>query len=114
MTKSQHLPKKEKPIASLRQEVKDKIQLFATAPLENMSKPTELPEQVSEFLKEEGYDPAKVKIISYNERSEYARKYGIPNAIDVGYGVFGKYSGSLYIDDETGEPVAYAPPPAKS
>lgn len=97
MTKSQHLPKKEKPIA----------------PLENM-KPAELPEQVSEFIKEEGYDPTKVKIISYNEKPEYARKYGIPNAIDVGHGVFGKYSGSLYIDDETGEPVAYAPPPAKS
>lgn len=40
---------------------------------------------------------------------ELFRHYGIPNAIDVGHGIFGR-TGSMFIDDHDGSIVAYAPP----
>jgi hypothetical protein len=48
--------------------------------------------------------------ITKEERAEYFRRYGIPNAVDVGYGIFGGKTGSLFVDDfNNGEPVAYLP-----
>jgi hypothetical protein len=37
------------------------------------------------------------------------RRYGILNAIDVGHGIFNR-TGSMFIDDDDGSIVAYAPP----
>jgi hypothetical protein len=38
------------------------------------------------------------------------RLYPCPTVIDAGHGVFGAIVGLLYVDDETGRAVAYAPP----
>lgn len=50
-----------------------------------------------------------VPVITQAQRNEYSNKYGPPSAIDVGYGPFGRKTGSLFIDDETGKAVAYLP-----
>lgn len=52
-----------------------------------------------------------VPVITEAQRREYSRRYGIPSAVDVGSGPFGAGTGSLFIDDETGESVGYIPPP---
>jgi hypothetical protein len=41
---------------------------------------------------------------------EVSRRYPCPTAVDVGTGVFGGEAGLLFIDDEDGRAVAYAPP----
>lgn len=38
------------------------------------------------------------------------RRYPCPTAVDVGRGVFGNNGGILFVDDEDGRAVAYAPP----
>lgn len=38
------------------------------------------------------------------------RRYPCPTAVDVGRGVFGNKGGLLFVDDEDGRAVAYAPP----
>ncbi len=44
------------------------------------------------------------------EVSELRRQYGLPNALDVGRGVFVAHAALLFIDDDTGRVVAYVPP----
>ncbi len=39
-----------------------------------------------------------------------SRRYPCPTAVDVGHGVFGAMAGLLFVDDEDGRAVAYAPP----
>ena len=41
---------------------------------------------------------------------EISRRYPCPTAVDVGHGVFGAKAGLLFVDDEDGRAVAYAPP----
>jgi len=38
------------------------------------------------------------------------RRYPCPTAIDVGHGVFGIHAAQLFVDDDTGRAIAYAPP----
>jgi hypothetical protein len=52
-----------------------------------------------------------VEFITTRERlREIRRCYSCPTAVDVGHGVFGTQGGLLFIDDEDGRAVAYAPP----
>jgi hypothetical protein len=39
---------------------------------------------------------------------ELFRRYGIPNAINVGHGIFGR-TGTMFIDNDDGRIIAYAP-----
>jgi hypothetical protein len=41
---------------------------------------------------------------------EISERYPCPTAVDVGHGVFGTEAGLLFVDDEDGRAVAYAPP----
>jgi hypothetical protein len=41
---------------------------------------------------------------------EISRRYPCPTAVDVGHGVFGARAGLLFVDDDAGRAVAYAPP----
>lgn len=55
--------------------------------------------------------PKDIYIIHTREEySLFFQMYGVPNAIDIGHGVFSAASGSLFIDDFTGTPVAFAWP----
>ena len=47
-------------------------------------------------------DPARL--------TELFRRCICPTAIDVGHGVFGIRAGLLFVDDDTGRAIAYAPP----
>jgi hypothetical protein len=38
------------------------------------------------------------------------RRYPVPTVIDIGNGIFGAKVGLIYVDDETGRAIAYAPP----
>lgn len=69
-----------------------------------------LPESVRKVAEENGVDPSSIQIVTGEQTKQASQRYGIPNSIDVGYGQFGATAGSLYIDDETGKPVAYKPP----
>ncbi len=64
-----------------------------------------------------GVDPQDIEIVTDgNRRLELQRMYGIPNMIwpdgvDLITGINDRNaSGSLFIDDDTGKPVAYVPP----
>uniref|UniRef100_A0A6M3IZL3 Uncharacterized protein n=1 Tax=viral metagenome TaxID=1070528 RepID=A0A6M3IZL3_9ZZZZ len=72
--------------------------------------PKGLPQRVIDIANESGINPNDIEIITESDRKEYVRRYGLPNAIDVGYGVFGKKSGTLFVDEDTGNPVAYLAP----
>ncbi len=65
-----------------------------------------------EQVQAEGHDWATVEILRDAEAVRRARaRFGLPNAVseheDPAY-VFGAH-GALFIDEETGRPVAYAP-----
>ena len=60
-------------------------------------------------IRDSGFDPNQVKIITRSEMPLYFRKYGLPNAVDQGNGPVGPRAGSLFIDDQTGQPVAFLP-----
>jgi hypothetical protein len=49
------------------------------------------------------------RVRSRRRYRELFRRYGIPNAINVGHGIFGR-TGTMFIDDDDGSIVAYAPP----
>ncbi len=72
--------------------------------------PPELPAELANQLRTLGIEPATFPIITEGERRQYVEMYGIPNVVDIGYGPFSRATGSLFIDDETGRPVAYLPP----
>jgi hypothetical protein len=54
--------------------------------------------------------PPVERVRSRKRYRELFRRYGIPNAIDVGYGLFCGQTGAAFIDDDDGRIVAYAPP----
>lgn len=49
-------------------------------------------------------------ITSRQRLRKISRRYPCPTAVDVGTGVFGGEAGLLFVDDEDGRAVAYAPP----
>lgn len=52
-----------------------------------------------------------VRIRSWAVYKRFRRAYGLPNAVDVGNGVFGAFGGAKFVDDEDGgRVVAYAAP----
>ena len=52
-----------------------------------------------------------VEFITTPERlRDVYRRYPCPTAVDIGHGVFGNKGGILFVDDEDGRAVAYAPP----
>ena len=56
-------------------------------------------------------EPYGVEFVTDPERlTNLCRRYPCPTAIDVGHGVFGIRAGRLFIDDDTGRAIAYAPP----
>ena len=42
--------------------------------------------------------------------AEVRRRYPMPTVIDIGNGIFGAKVGLVYVDDDTGRAIAYAPP----
>ncbi len=55
-----------------------------------------------------------VEFITTHDRLRQIRsRYPCPTVIDIGNGVFGAKVGLLFIDDETGRAIAYAPPQAQ-
>jgi hypothetical protein len=56
-----------------------------------------------------------VEFITTAERRRIMhRRHPCPTAIDVGHGVFGIHAGRLFVDDDTGRAIAYAPPKLRS
>ncbi len=52
-----------------------------------------------------------VEFITTPERlRDVYRRYPCPTAVDVGHGIFGNNGGLVFVDDEDGRAVAYAPP----
>jgi hypothetical protein len=50
-------------------------------------------------------------LTSYQRLEQVRRRYPIPTVIDIGNGIVGALVGLVYMDDDTGRAVAYAPPP---
>jgi hypothetical protein len=55
------------------------------------------------------FNPPVERVRSRKRYRELFRRYGIPNAVDGGHGIFGR-TGAIFIDDDDGTIVAYAPP----
>ena len=75
-----------------------------------------LPEAVLTVAKNTNTNPADIIIITPEQRKEYFNRYGVPNLIDTGEGIGAAINGkggSLFINDDTGKPVAYLPAMAK-
>lgn len=56
-------------------------------------------------------EPFGIEYITEPERlREVERRYPCPTVLDAGHGIFGCAVGLVYVDDDTGRAVAYAPP----
>lgn len=56
-------------------------------------------------------EPYGVEFLSDGRRHRMVRRrFPIPTVIDIGAGIFGVKVGLVYVDDDTGRAVAYAPP----
>jgi hypothetical protein len=56
------------------------------------------------------FNPPVERVRSRKRYRELFRRYGIPNSVDVGRGIFGR-TGAAFVDDhDDGRIVAYAPP----
>jgi hypothetical protein len=56
-------------------------------------------------------EPYGVEFLSDHQRlDDVRRRYPVPTVIDIGNGILGAQVGLVYIDDNTGRAVAYAPP----
>lgn len=56
-------------------------------------------------------EPYGVEFLTDRHRlAAIRRRYPVPTIVDIGHGIFGAEVGLVYVDDDTGRAVAYAPP----
>lgn len=70
----------------------------------------QISESAKKIIQDAGQDLSEIAVVAHREEiRSYSGKFGPPNAVDEGHGVFGYASGRLFVDDATGKLVAYAP-----
>jgi hypothetical protein len=68
-------------------------------------------EGIGRPLTRDDTEPYGVEFLSDHQRlDDVRRRYPVPTVIDIGNGILGAQVGLVYIDDDTGRAVAYAPP----